>query len=61
MVITSNSKKWILPSGRNVGEIINENVSANTARVKDKKKVVMHEIRRNWYQNSSYTKITHEQ
>jgi hypothetical protein len=60
MVITSNSKKWILPSGRNVGEIINENVSANTARVKDKKKVAMHEIRRNWYQNSSYTKITHE-
>jgi hypothetical protein len=34
----NNSKKWKLPSGLYVGEIFDENVSANAKKAKNKKK-----------------------
>jgi hypothetical protein len=41
--VINNSKKWYLPSGLNVGEIIDENVSANAKKAKNKKKLTIYE------------------
>ncbi|CAI2195874.1 152_t:CDS:2, partial [Funneliformis geosporum] len=41
--VINNSKKWMLPSGQNVGDIVDENVSANAEKVKNKKKFTIYE------------------
>ncbi|CAG8736283.1 1127_t:CDS:2, partial [Cetraspora pellucida] len=41
--VINNSKKWNLPSGLYVGEIFDENVSANAEKAKNKKKITIYE------------------
>ncbi|RIB21190.1 hypothetical protein C2G38_1125405 [Gigaspora rosea] len=41
--VVKNLKEWILPSGQNVGKIIEENVSANAEKVKNKKRLTIYE------------------
>ncbi|CAG8801331.1 19632_t:CDS:2, partial [Racocetra persica] len=41
--IVQNLKEWMLPSGKDVGKIIEENVSANAEKVNNKKKLTIYE------------------